>query len=525
MNRFLKGAMILTIAGIVVKIMGALSKVILARILGAEGIGLYQMAYLFYQLVISIGAAGLPVAVSIMISERLAISDIRGANRIFRVVGLFMAAVGGFFSFLFFFMAPVLIDWGIIVDKRAELALEAVAPAIVLVTILATFRGYFQGFQNMLPTGVSQVFEQGVRVSTMVIFSILLLSQGLAWAAAGAAVSSVLGVGTGLMVLVFFFVRERAQRAELWTKQDERASIPKSSAIIKRLLYLTIPVALANVMIPVVAGIDLIIVPQRLIIGGYTPEEATTLFGYLSGMATSLISLPIILTTSFASSLVPAISEAYVQKDLGHIYKRVDTAMGIANLITIPAFVGLCVLATPVSQMMFNTMHAGGPIAIMSVSIFFLGVQQITTGLLQGIGRTFLPMLSLVIASLVKLLLNYVLTSSFGINGAAWATNVDFAMAAAMNLYFAKRYTGYAMEWNGLMKVGFCALAMGGATVMMYYFLHTSISNAWAVCLSILWAIIIYSGALIVTKSIDESTLEAVPKLHKVVGKIKGMKS
>lgn len=521
MNRFLKGAMILTIAGIIVKIMGALSKVILARILGGEGIGLYQMAYLLYQVIISIGAAGLPVAVSIMISERLAMQDMRGANRIFWTVCGFMAIVGGFFSILFFVMAPTLIDWGIIVDKRAELALEAVAPAIVLVTILATFRGYFQGYQNMLPTGVSQVFEQGVRVSTMVIFAIMLLSHGLAWAAAGAAVSSVLGVGVGLLVLIYFYICERKQRALLADEQDRNAPIVSRKTIIKRLLYLTIPVALANVMIPVVAGIDLVIVPQRLIVGGYTPEQATTLFGYLSGMATSLISLPIILTTSFASSLVPAISEAFARKDYNHIYNRVNTAMSIANLITIPAFVGLCVLATPVSQMMFNTVHAGGPIAIMSISVFFLGIQQITTGLLQGIGRTVLPMISLVIASIVKLVLNYILTSSFGINGAAWATNVDFALASVLNLYFAKRYTGYGLNWTGLGKVAFCALAMGGATVMVYYFLHTIVSNTIAVSVSIGLAIIIYSGALIISKSIDEATIEAIPKLGKVLKKVK----
>ena len=168
MTGFMKGAMILTIAGLLVKVIGAISKVIVARILGGEGVGLYQMAYSLYQLIISIGAAGLPVAISIMVARKVGQDDIRGARHIFKVALITMGIIGSLLSLTFYGAIPYIIETGVITDSRAEGALVAVAPAIVIVSILACFRGYFQGFQNMLPTGISQVCEQLARVIVMV---------------------------------------------------------------------------------------------------------------------------------------------------------------------------------------------------------------------------------------------------------------------------------------------------------------------------------------------------------------------
>ena len=144
MNRFLKGAMILTLAGIIVKIIGAFSKVLLARILGGEGIGLYQMAYPIYQIIVSLATAGLPVAISIMIADKLAYKDIRGASKIFRVSATVLFALGAFFSVALFLSVPWLVESEWLTDPRSSYALMALAPAIVVVTILSCprFSGY-----------------------------------------------------------------------------------------------------------------------------------------------------------------------------------------------------------------------------------------------------------------------------------------------------------------------------------------------------------------------------------------------
>jgi len=368
MNRFLKGAMILTLAGIIVKVIGAFSKVLIARILGGEGIGLYMMAYPIYQIIVSISAAGIPVAISIMIAEKLANDDMRGVQQVFSVSLRVLAILGLVFSLALYGSAQWLVDNQIITDPRALIAIQLLSPAIFVVTILSCFRGYFQGFQYMVPTGTSQVFEQIFRVSSMVGLAYYFIDRGLHLAAGGATFATFPGVLAGLLVLIYFYYRQRNVREKMLSQQNPNAICESNGTVVKRLFSLAIPVSMANIMLPMVSLIDTFIVPKRLMDIGYYLNEATTQFGYLTGMATSLIGLPIILTTSLAASLVPAVSEAHTQGDVHRIVKRAETAIKIANMFTIPACIGLCVLATPISQLIYATPHAGPVIAVISLS-------------------------------------------------------------------------------------------------------------------------------------------------------------
>ena len=517
MNRFLKGAMILTIAGIIVKVIGAFSKVLIARILGGEGIGLYQMAYPIYQMIVSIAVSGIPVAISIMIAEKLANEDMRGIDKTFKVSLMLLTTVGAIFGIGMFVLADYLVEWGIITDPRALLGIKALAPAIFVVTLLSCFRGYFQGFQYMVPTGTSQVFEQTFRVVTMVGLAYLLIDRGLDWAAAGATFATFPGVLAGVVVLGYFYYRQRHVRHELRATQNSESIEESTSTVVKRLIALAIPVSMANIVMPIVMLIDMAIVPRRLMDIGYYMNEATTQFGYLTGMATSLVGLPIILTTSLAASLVPAVSESAALHKLDDINHRSKMAMKIANLFTIPACVGLSVLATPVSQMIYNTPHAGPAIAVMSLSIVLLGAQQITAAILQGLGRTVIPMVTIFIGLLVKVFLDYELTAipELGINGAAWATNIFFGLAAILNFIFVKRYIGSIVPKVELIKIILSAMAMGGMASVMYSFLLTLVGNALAVGFTIVGAIVTYGATLWLTRAITRGDLYNMPIIGK----------
>lgn len=517
MNRFLKGAMILTLAGIIVKCCGAIGKVLLARILGGEGIGIYQMAYPVYQIVVGLATAGLPIAISIMIAEKLANQDMKGAKRVLHSSLVTLAALGVIFSGILYLLSSYLIRWGIVVDERAYYALEALSPAILVVTLLSCLRGYFQGFQNMMPTGVSQICEQIIRITAMVGLAIWLLPKGLGYGAAGATLATFPAAFVGLCVLLVFYVRQGRLRRDLLAAQNTLIALEGYASILKRLFILAIPVSIANIMMPIVTGVDLLIVPHRLVESGYSISQATASFGYLTGMATSLVNLPVILTTSLAASLVPAVSEAFTMKDIQRIRNRTNTAMKIANVITIPAFVGLCVLATPVSLLLYATPNAGAPIAVMSLSVFLLGIQQVTTGVLQGLGRTSIPMINLAIGLGIKIILDWYLTiiPSLGVNGAAWATNVDFGIAAILNVYFVYRYVGYTIRWGELAKIAFSALAMGGAVTVLFYFVVGTVGNTLATMVAIIGAVVIYVIALFVTRAMTKSDLQAFPIIGK----------
>lgn len=299
-DKFLKGALILTVAGLLVKIIGSVNRILLSRMLGGEGIGLYQMAYPIYLLMLSVCSAGVPVAVSIIVAEKVAKNDYIQAHRIFKVTLGLMAVFGLAFSLTLFGLAGVLVDSGWIRDSRAYYALIVLPPAVFFSSILASFRGYFQGYQMMKPPAVSQILEQLVRVIAMIGLAYFLLPYGLEYAAAGAAFGAVPGGLTGLIVLTWFYRRARKdwkKKIELQTDTEEEPI----RTIAKRLVLLAIPVSCANLLIPIASSIDMLLVPNGLGRAGFGIEAATTLFGYLTGMAQPLMMMATIPSMSLAA--------------------------------------------------------------------------------------------------------------------------------------------------------------------------------------------------------------------------------
>jgi len=514
-DTFLRGALILTVAGVIVKIIGSVNRILLSRLLGGEGIGLYQMAYPIYLLALSVSSAGIPVAISIIVAEKIARADYRGANRVFRISLSVLAVTGLIFTFILYFGAGWLIENQYVRDSRAYYAIAALSPAIFFVTVLSSYRGYFQGLQMMTPTAVSQIFEQLVRVVTMIALAFILLPQGLEYAAAGASFGAGPGAAAGLLVLLYYYWRQRTvykSQVELQADVKQESSV----SIISRIVKLALPVSLANIMLPLVSNIDLLIVPARLEVAGFTVEQATELFGYLTGMAVALVNLPTILTASLAASLVPAVSEAFTLRDHKRIYQRTVTAMRIANMITIPSFVGMWLLATPISQMLYGTPNAGSSIAILSLGIVLLGIGQVTTGVLQGLGHTTIPLINMAISAVVKIVLSWVLTAipSLGIKGAAWATNADFGVAAILNIYFVYRYVGFSINVKDTFKAICSAAIMGGIVLLTYDAIMAKIyHNTIATILAIGIGGAVYGVSLLAMGGVDERDVEKVPKV------------
>lgn len=514
-DTFLKGAFILTAAGIVVKLIGSVNRILLSRLLGGEGIGLYQMAYPIYLLALSISSAGIPVAISIIVAEKIALGDYRGANRVFRISLAVLAITGAVFTFILYFGAGWLIEHQFVRDPRAYWAIAALAPAIFFVTILSSYRGYFQGLQMMTPTAVSQIIEQLFRVVTMILFAYLLLPRGLEFAAAGASFGAGPGAAAGLAVLVYFYWRERKSFQGHMNAQVSIRS-ESSVSIIGRIVRLALPVSLANIMLPVVSNIDLLIVPARLEAAGYTVEQSTELFGYLTGMAVPLVNLATILTASLAASLVPAVSEAYTLRNPQQVYQRTATAVRISNLITIPSFVGMMLLAKPISVMLYGTPNADTPIAIMSFGIFLLGIHQVTTGVLQGLGHTAIPVVNMVISAIVKIILSWVLTGmpQLGIKGAAWATNADFGVAAILNIYFIYRYVGFAIDIKDTLRTAIAAGVMGGFVLVVYHeVMSHTLHNSLATLAAIAVGGTVYGLFLLLTGGVTGRDVERVPRV------------
>ena len=515
----MKGTLILTIAGVVVKVIGSLNWIFVSRILGGEGIGLYQMAFPIYFFALSVSTAGVPVAISIITAERVALKDIFGAKRIFRISMSLMFVTGLIFTALTYFGAQWLIDWHFIRDARAYWSVVALAPAIFFVTLLASSRGYLQGWQRMTPTAVSQIVEQIFRVVTMILFASLFLPWGLDFAAAGASLGAFAGAVAGLLVLVYFHwklerdIKNEYGRDRKPLPESERSSTWK---IIKRIFALSLPVSAASIMLPVVSNLDLAIVPQRLEVAGYSVNEATELFGYLTGMAVPLVNLATILTASLAVSLVPAISKARALKDDKLVFSQTASGVRISNFVCFPAFVIVFVLATPISTLIYNAPGAGPAVLVSSFSIVLLGLHQVSTAVLQGLGHPSIPMVNMIIAAGFKVVLNWVLTAqpSLGIMGAAWATAADMGVAAIINMYFIHRYIGYRIELPQFIKTIAAAAVMA---VSVYFFYGFTMewwgSNVFSTFAAVPVGCIVYLAVLLVIGGMLEEDIARIPMI------------
>ena len=518
-DKFLRGAMILTLAGLMVKVIGSVNRILLSRLLGGEGIGLYQMAYPVYLLLVAISSAGIPIAISIIVSEKLAQKDYANVQRVFKVSLGLMAATGLFFASSLFVAAGWLVDGGIITDSRAYYGLVALTPAVFLSTILACFRGFFQGQQMMTPSAVSQILEQFVRVMTMLVLAYILLPKGLEYAAAGAAFGAAPGALMGLCVLTFFYFKYRAR----WQLASENVGLLNSKKesvgkIAKRLLLLALPVSCANIVVPITSSIDMLLVPNRLIASGFAIDEATTLYGYLAGMAQPLILLATIPTTSLAVSLVPAVSEAFTLGDKEGIAKKAAMAMKLCCLITVPAAVGMSVMAEELSLLLYGTSKAAVAIMHSGPALWLLGMQQVTTGVLQGMGKINIPMLNMVCGLVAKVCAVWFLTNAtYNIAGAAWASNINFGLSALLNIYVLYRF-GIKFKGQEIAKVVLAASLMGVAAHFGHQVLVQALANRTLATIGAIGlAAVVYAVLLPCLGAINKEELRHLPVIKKFI--------
>ncbi len=510
-SKFLKGTLILTASSIVVKVIGSLNWIILSRVLGGEGIGLYQMGFPIYLMAITVSSAGVPVAISIITSEKLANKDYRGAKRVFNVSLRLLLISGLIFSSALFFGADWLINNHIIRDGRAYYSIIALAPAVFFVTFLASFRGYLQGWQIMEPTAVSEIVEQLTRVITMLVFADLFMPYGLALAAGGASMGAGVGAFCALLVLMWFYRRLKRRLQQEMAAQDDSIPQEKAGHIIKRLLKLALPVSLTSLMLPIGANLDLLIVPQRLEAAGFDVRHATELFGYLTGMAVPLVNLATIFTAAMTISLVPSISESRTLGNFAAIREKIRIAFRVAMIITFPCFMGLYFLAEKVAGLIYNAPGAAAAIQTMSIGILFLGMHQISTGILQGLGRTAIPVVNMIIACVVKVLMSWWLTAipELGIRGASMATVADFAVAAIINMAFIYKLTGYTLSFSSILRPLIASGVMGG--VIYAVLALTERMGMWCVLFAMCAAVPAYALALLGCGGLKREDLDNVP--------------
>ncbi|GED25682.1 sugar transporter [Brevibacillus agri] len=440
--QFVKGAAILGVAGLVSKLLGAVYRIPYQNIAGDIGLYVYMQVYPLYTTLLILATAGFPIAISKIVSERIAIGDALGARRAFRVASISLVVLGLFFFLLLYGGAPLIARF--MGDEHLTTPLRAVAWSLPLVPMAAILRGYFQGHQNMMPTGVSQVIEQLVRVIFILLaaFWAMNVYQDAYLAGTGAVFAAFPGGVAAILVLLWYWRKDK-QGAQLIPEQTQRAGVGAwtNRQVLRSLLMYAVPICMGALVLPLVPLVDSITVVNMLQVSG-TPEDLAKLLKGAFDRGQPLIQFGTFFATSLSLALVPAISEAVAQRQHHMIANRSEIAIRLTFLLGLPASFGLALLAEPINVMLYGDKNGTEALAVQSFTIMFATLSIASAGILQGLGRVMRPARNLFIGVMVKLILNLALVPLWGIAGAALSTVFAYLVAMGLNVLAVKKYTG-----------------------------------------------------------------------------------
>jgi stage V sporulation protein B len=438
---FVYGASILLGANLINRILGFVYQYLIMTHIGGEAYGLFTMVFPIYMMALVLTTAGIPLAVSKMVSEEISLGHYRQAKTIFHIALIILVISGTVVSIGLFTLAPRLTD-SIFPDPRVLNVFQICTPAIIVVSIASAFRGYFQGLQNMVPTAMSQICEQIVRVLVGFSMAERFLVKGVEWAAVGLAMGMLAGESVGLIVIVFQYY---------WTRNKDIPTegyfrLQPVQTLIK-LWHLASPVTLGRLLATGLSSLDAVLIPLRLQVAGFSSSQAVTLFGQLGGSAFTLLTFPSVFTFALSTSLVPAIAEATVQQRFQVVRARSFEAIRLTILLGIPFLIVLFYFAYPLTAF-YKSSKIAPVLRVLAIGGIFTYLQQTTTGILQGLGKVQLPVINSIIAAFFRIPVMYILTGlpRWNVIGSAWSYVLGFFIMAVLNLTAIIRHTGLPLD-------------------------------------------------------------------------------
>ena len=520
--RLVTGATILAIAGIVGKFLGAIFRIPLTRWIGAEGMSYYGAAYPVYSFFLILATAGLPVAISRMVSERIAIGDYKNAHKSYKVSFRVMLAIGIISFVICFFGAGQIATY--MGNPDAKFSMMAIAPALLLAPIASSFRGYFQGQQNMMPTAVSEVTEQLFRVVVGLTLSYILIGKGLEYASAGATFGATAGLIGAMVILTAIYKKSQQKRAAMIAESDHAEESNKS--LIKELCEIAVPITIGSTIMPFMMILDSAIVMNRLQATGWTLAMSKVKYGLISGYCDPLVAFPGVFIDAISISMIPAVTAAFTLKKQEELNHNIQTGIKTMMVVAYPCAIGLAVLAKPILTLLYPTNPSEVDMAvpllqIMSVGVVTLSTMRTFSSALQGIGKMVLPVVNLFIGAFAKIIISYILVGipAINVNGAAIGSVLAYLIAGILNYIGLKKYANVKLDMGGtFIKPLISGAVMGVITVLVFKGAYSVIeSNSISCLLSILVAVIAYFVLIFITKTVSKEEAYMLPKGDMIV--------
>lgn len=520
-NKLVKGTLILSIATLFTKIIGSLFWAPFQNIAGDETVGLYRISFPFYSILLMIASAGIPITVSKFVAERLSQDDRYGARRILKAASFLLSLTGLLaFAILFFgadFISQVLLD-----NPPTKNSLQVLAFAVLIVPLMAVIRGYFQGHQEMMPTGISQVVEQVIRVGTVIGLTYWMVSVGgftRAEIAAGATSGAFTGAVGGLLVVLWYNYKNK-RAFPIVTVQKKEPLLPLS----KKILLYAIPISLASLVLPLISLIDSFTVPRLLMSLGNSESYTNTLFGIYS-RGEPFVNVISTFSSSLTLALIPAIAAHVAKQEMAAVEHKIKQAWLMTFVIGFPASVGLAILARPLNIMMYKDDLGTITLAVLAFSAIFSTLAVTSSGILQGLGYNKLPVRHLLIGAGVKMIGNFIFIPLFGISGSALAMVIAYLVVCSLNMWMVKRKSHVQISiMKQFAKPILCTLIMAAGLYIVLSvtqaYLPADTSRLTYTLLSFglsLFAMLIYVIALLLTRTIGEQELRLLPMSGRLI--------
>ncbi len=557
---FVKGAAILGIAGLIVKIIGAVYRIPLTNILQRgeyDGMLFYETAYPYYSWLLVISSAGFPTAISKLVAERAAQHDNRGARDVFNTALRLLTMIGAVTMLVLLLGAPLIANLS--GNPGAKYSLMALAPSLLIVSIMCAYRGYLQGLQFMTGTAVSQIMEQFGKLiagySLAMLFVKLYPTRPELWAMGtliGITISELLA-----LIVIYFVYRRKCRSLPRDAVENRTLDRAQFKSLTIKLLAIAIPITIGASIMPITAIADSLFI-KNILVDRYTElgillESAETMaenaYVALRSYVTPLINMPAVLTLALSMSLVPAISERMVAKDAIGVRNAGATGMKLAMIIGAPCAAGLFVVGAPIMALLFSNVAAstdvyttsgfipeiiemgktgeavsrytlaGGIMQIASIGVLFLSLVQTMTGVVQGMGRQKIPVYFLVVGGVLKIAVMILLMkfTDLGILGAALSTVVCYAVAGIGDTIYAARKARIRIRWfDTFGKPIFSASLMGIVVHFVYKFIYLQGHPTLATLGSICVGIVVYVALMWLLRAFNKSDMEFMPGGRKI---------
>lgn len=454
-SKLIKGTFILTLGTFISKFLGLFYVIPFYKIIGGQGAAsLYQYGYVPYQIFISIATAGVPLAVSKFIAKYNALEEYAVGRRLFRS-GLILMTMTGILSFIVMYVlapkfAPLVIasKEQIYTVEDVTTVIRAVSFALILVPFMSLIRGFFQGHQSMGPSAVSTVVEQIARIVFLLVGAYVvlnILNGSIVQAISVATFAAFIGAFAGLLVLLWYWWKRKRSFNEL-LKKDKGTMNVSISEMYKEIIMYSIPFVFVGIAMSLYQLIDMMTFNKAMAELGKA-KQADIIFEILNFSSQKIVIIPVSLATAFAMTVVPLVTQSFVSEKREMVKEQLDQTFQVLLFLTIPAVIGIMILAEPVYTVFYGYSELGTEVlrAYAPVAILF-SLYSVTAAILQGINEQRFTILSLLIGILLKLSLNIPLIHLFDVEGAIYATAIGYSVSILLNLFVIKHFAQYSFN-------------------------------------------------------------------------------